>query len=189
MPWIHAAWVILGDDVRTASRRLIFFIEILQQALYIPIIWLYYIQMWKQIVVKFYVTYFLEHVECSSHWAVTSYHNQQEEIANCWWPMLRKNKTKQSFMVIKSIAIRLCTSKQVGLRVNTIIGDVMGWQNSKSIELSSSDDLTQVADLGDQCPVSVTLTYACTIPNVVKPDCKQRGAVVIHRKYQSSEVK
>ena len=35
---------------------------------------------------------------------------------------------------------------QVGLEVNTVIGDVMGWRNSKSIELSSSDDPTQVAD-------------------------------------------
>ena len=40
----------------------------------------------------------------------------------------------------------VCTSKQVGLEVNTIIRDVMGWRHSKSIELSSSDDQTHVAD-------------------------------------------
>ena len=40
----------------------------------------------------------------------------------------------------------VCTSKLVGQDVNTIIGDVIGWQNSKNIELSSSDDPIQVAD-------------------------------------------
>ena len=56
-------------------------------------------------------------------------------------------KKNKRFMVIKSIAIRLCTSKQVGLRVRTIIGDLMGWRNSMSIQLSSGDDPIQVADL------------------------------------------
>ena len=50
-------------------------------------------------------------------------------------------------MVIKSIAIEsVPTSKQVGPDVNMIIRDVMGWWNSESIELSSSDYPTQVAD-------------------------------------------
>ena len=40
----------------------------------------------------------------------------------------------------------VCTSKQVILEVTIMIGDVMGWQNSKSIKLSSRDDPTQVAD-------------------------------------------
>ena len=41
-------------------------------------------------------------------------------------------------MVIKSIAIEFVPA----LEVNSIIGDVRGWRNSKSIELLSSDDLT-----------------------------------------------
>ena len=32
------------------------------------------------------------------------------------------------------------------MEVNVISRDLKGWQNSKSIKLSSSDDLTQVAD-------------------------------------------
>ena len=51
-----------------------------------------------------------------------------------------------SFMVIKPIAIAFVPVKQVGLDVNIIIGDIMGSRNSQSIELSSSDDRTWVAD-------------------------------------------
>ena len=48
--------------------------------------------------------------------------------------------------MIKSIAIEFAPVKQVGLDVDTIIGDVMALQNSQSIELSSSDDPTWVTD-------------------------------------------
>ena len=54
-------------------------------------------------------------------------------------------KKNRSFTVIKSIAIEFVPAKQVGLDVNTIIGDVMALRNSQSIELSSSDDPTWVA--------------------------------------------
>ena len=65
-------------------------------------------------------------------------------MADChWWPMLRKNCF---FTVIKSIAIEFVPAKQVGLDVNTIIGDVMASWNSQSIELSSGYDPTWVAD-------------------------------------------
>ena len=55
-------------------------------------------------------------------------------------------KKNRSFTVIKSIAIEFVPAKQVGMDVNTIIGDVMASRNSQSIELSSSDDPTWVAD-------------------------------------------
>ena len=53
---------------------------------------------------------------------------------------------KKSFTVIKSIAIEFVPAMQVGMDVNTIIGDVMASRNSQSIELSSCDDPTWVAD-------------------------------------------
>ena len=46
----------------------------------------------------------------------------------------------------------VCTSKQVGLEVNTIIEDVRGWQNSKRIELLSSDDPTPSSQIGWAAP-------------------------------------
>ena len=49
--------------------------------------------------------------------------------------------------MIKLIAIEFVPAKQVGMDVNTIIGDVMASRNSQSIELSNSDDPTWVADL------------------------------------------
>ena len=52
---------------------------------------------------------------------------------------LHKNR---SFMVIESIAFEFLPAKQMGLEVNTMIGS----RNTKSIELSSSDDPTWVAD-------------------------------------------
>ena len=57
-----------------------------------------------------------------------------------------KEKNNRSFTVIKSIAIEFVPAKQVGIDVNTIIGDVMASRSSQSIELSSSDDQTWVAD-------------------------------------------
>ena len=64
-------------------------------------------------------------------------------MTDCWWPLLRKNR---SFTVIESIAIEFVPGKQVGMDVNTIIGDVVASRNSQNIELSSSDDPTLVAD-------------------------------------------
>ena len=46
----------------------------------------------------------------------------------------------------------VCTSKQVGLEVNTIIEDVRGWRNSKRIELLSSDDPTPSSQIGWAAP-------------------------------------
>ena len=46
----------------------------------------------------------------------------------------------------------VCTSKQVGLEVNTIIEDVRGWRNSKRIELLSSDDPTPSSQIGWAVP-------------------------------------
>ena len=60
--------------------------------------------------------------------------------------MADAEKKKRSFTVIKSIAIEFVPTKQVGLDVNTIIGDVMASRNSQSIELSSRNDLTWVTD-------------------------------------------
>ena len=57
-----------------------------------------------------------------------------------------EKKINRSFTVIKSIAIEFVPAKQVGMDVNTIIGDVMASRNSQSIELSSCDDPTWVAD-------------------------------------------
>ena len=65
-----------------------------------------------------------------------------------WWPRAggRCREKNRSFTVIKSIAIEFVPAKQVGMDVNTIIGDVMASRYSQSIELSSSDDPTWVAD-------------------------------------------
>ena len=52
--------------------------------------------------------------------AVTSYHSQPEEMADCWCgPMQRKIK---SLVVIKYIAIEFVQARQIGLKVNTILG-------------------------------------------------------------------
>ena len=55
-------------------------------------------------------------------------------------------KKNRSFTVIESNAIECVPAKQVGMDVNTIIGDVMASRCSQSIELSSCDDPTWVAD-------------------------------------------
>ena len=77
--------------------------------------------------------------------------SQQEEmaaglwlVAPGWWPMLRKKIGLSQWL--KSIAIEFVPAKQVGMDVNAIIGDGMASRNSQSIELSSSDDPTWVAD-------------------------------------------
>ena len=56
MPCIHGEWAILGDDVRDASLRLLYyyiFIEKPWQALNIAMVGLYYVQMGKGIVMIF----------------------------------------------------------------------------------------------------------------------------------------
>ena len=47
VPCINDEWAILGDDVGTASRRLNFLLKYRDGALNIPMIGLYYVQMWK----------------------------------------------------------------------------------------------------------------------------------------------
>ena len=50
---------------------------------------------------------------------VTSYHNQPEEMADCWCgPMQRKLKY---LMMIKYIAIEFVQAWQIGRKVNTIL--------------------------------------------------------------------
>ena len=118
------------------------------QVLYIPSIGVYYVQMLKWIVMNiFYGTYFLEHIECWSHCANTW--SQQERNGGL---LLVANLEKyQSFMVIKSIGIRLWSAKQTDINtvVNNIIGDVMGSRNRKNIERTSSDDPARITDLSD----------------------------------------
>ena len=47
-------------------------------------------------------------------------HNQPEEMADCWCgPMQRKMKF---LMMIKYIAIEFVQARQIGLKVNTILG-------------------------------------------------------------------
>ena len=76
-------------------------------------------------------------------------HNKKKWRPDCGGPGLvadAEKKKNRSFTVIKSIAIEFVPANQVGMDVNTIIGDVMASRNSQSIELSSSDDPTWVAD-------------------------------------------
>ena len=48
------------------------------------------------------------------------HHNQPEEMADCWCgPMQSKTK---SLMMIKCIAIEFVQARQIGLKVNTILG-------------------------------------------------------------------
>ena len=101
------------------------------------------------------------------------------------WPMLRK---KSVFHGHWTDCNWVCTRMQVGQEVNTIIGDLMGWQNSKSIGLSSSDDPIQVrwsVPIGWSVPCECnTRTCACTIHTVVGIV----KIVVIHGEYRCSEV-
>ena len=65
-----------------------------------------------------------------------------------------------SFMVIKSITIELVPAAQ---EVYTIIGDAMGWRNSKSIEERCFDSGRRFVEWW---LASVTETHAYAIPNV-----------------------
>ena len=66
---------------------------------------------------------------------------EMAEMADCWWgPMQRKIKSR---MMIKYIAIELVQARQIGLKVNTILGTK--WVDG-TVRESSSDDPTQVAD-------------------------------------------
>ena len=62
-----------------------------------------------------------------------------------------------SILVSACVCACVCACVYVGLEVNTIIGDVMGLRNSKSIELSSGEDPTRVAAWADWRIASVTL--------------------------------
>ena len=66
---------------------------------------------------------------------------QPEEMADCWWgPMQRKIKSR---MKIKYIEIEFVQARQIGLKVNTILGTK--WF-IVTVRESSSDDPTRVAD-------------------------------------------
>ena len=65
-------------------------------------------------------------------------YNQEEMVAGLSLPggpglVADAEKKNRSFTVIKSIAIEFVPAKQVGMDVNTIIGDVMASRNSQSI--------------------------------------------------------
>ena len=77
---------------------------------------------------------------------ITTRRNGGRIVAGGPWLMADAEKKNRSFIVIKLIAIEFVPAKQVGMDVNTIIGDVMASRNSQSIELSSCDDPTWVAD-------------------------------------------
>ena len=102
------------------------------------------------------------------------------------WPTVAGGRCQKnwSFTVIKSIAIEFVPAMQVGLGVNTIIGDVMAPQNSQSAELLSSDDPTWFADWVSGA--SRVWHCACPFPNVI--GIVNRGTTAIHRKYQSSDL-
>ena len=86
----------------------------------------------------FYATFFLEHVECSSHCVITGNHQQ---------PTRRNGGFHGHWIDCNWV----CTSK-LGLEVNKIIADVMGWLNSKSFKLSSSDAPTLRSEIGWPVP-------------------------------------
>ena len=89
VPCTHAQWAILGDDVpwtcRAASHRFLLLLKY-RDSNYFS----------SRLILRpsveincnecFYSTYFLEHVECSSHRAITT----RKMAYCCWWPMLWK---------------------------------------------------------------------------------------------------
>ena len=72
------------------------------------------------------------------------------EMADCWWPMLRTNSLSWSLNQLH--LSQQPTSKQLGLEINNIIVDIMGWLNNKSFELSSSDAPTLRFEIGWPVP-------------------------------------
>ena len=77
---------------------------------------------------------------------ITTGRNGRRIVAGGPGLMADAEKKNRSFTVIKSIAIEFVPARQVGMDVNTIIGDIMASRNSQSIELSSCDDPTWVVD-------------------------------------------
>ena len=137
MPCIHAEWVILGDDVRVASRILIFYLNTATGPKYSK----------DRVVLRPNVEInfndvFLWHIFSGACGMLKSLRNHRQSQQ----PTRRNGRIAGGAGLVADADKMICTSKQVGPDVNTIIGDVMGWRNSKSIELSSSDDPTQVAD-------------------------------------------
>ena len=148
----RAEWAILGVDVPpwtcpAASRRLIFYWNIATGLNYCD----------GRLILRLNVQInFNEFFSCDIFSGARGMlkslrnHNKKKWQPDCrWWPWAggrcweKKNRT---FTVIKSIAIAFLPVKQVGMDVNTIIGDVMASRNSQSIKLSSSDDPTWVTD-------------------------------------------
>ena len=87
--------------------------------------------------------------------------------------------------MIKYIAIEFVQARQIGLKVNTILGTK--WVDG-TVRESSSDDPTQVADW--VAPLSASVTQRMRNPECCG-DCKHcpgRGTAVIQRKYQFSKV-
>ena len=163
MPCIHAEWAISGDDVRDASRRLSYFYWNTMtgpkysngRAILHP-----NVEMNCTDIFMWYIFW--------SMWNHCPINSQQEEMAQCWWQMLRK-KNSLSWSVNRLL---LSLYQQAGgLEVNTIIGDVMDWRNNKSIKLWRSDDLTLRSQIGWAVPRECN-TRMCDPKCGL--DCKQR---------------
>ena len=84
----------------------------------------------------------------------------------CRWPKLTETR---SFMESKLIAIEFQWAQQMVLEVNTITGDVIGWQNSKNIKYRRFDSCRRSSD---RPLASETLTRACAQPKYGR-DCKE----------------
>ena len=130
---------------------------------------LYYVQMWKQIVMIFLCDIFsgargrlksLHNHKAGSDACRQLQSEEMAEMADCWWgPMQRKTKSR---MMLKYIAIEFVQAQQIWLKVNTILGTK--WVDG-TVRESSSDDPTRVADwVGRSTRVQ---HRACAIPNVV----------------------
>ena len=77
----------------------------------------------------FYATYFLEHVGCSSHCAITRLVPLPALTTELAQPtrrngglLVRADAEKKSLMMIRYIAIEFEQARQIGLKVKTILG-------------------------------------------------------------------
>ena len=151
VPCIHSEWAIFGDDDRDASRKLLYLYQnTVRQDLTIPIIGLCYVQMWKWIImISLCDTFSGPRAMLKS----LRNHRQSQQPTRMNDGLLIADSEKEIVFHGHCVDCNwVCTSKQVGLEVNTIIGYVMGWRNSKSTKLSSSDAPTLNSQIGWPVP-------------------------------------